>query len=70
MAHPAQEALLIPTPGPISANLVHECTESIPAATRPLEFGHCASRRDAAKIARHFSAGIVQQYEDESRRDG
>jgi len=28
-----------------------------------------ASRRDAMKIARHFSAGITQQHKDESRRD-
>ena len=28
-----------------------------------------ASRRDAMKIARHFSAGIVQQHKDKSRRD-
>jgi hypothetical protein len=36
---------------------------------RQLEFDHFASRRDAGKIARHFSAGIMQQYKDESRRD-
>ena len=34
-----------------------------------LEFGRFASRRDAAKIARHFSAGIMQQCKDESLRD-
>ena len=34
-----------------------------------LEFGQLASRRDAVKIARHFSAVILQGREDESRRD-
>jgi len=33
------------------------------------EFGYFASRRDAGKIARHFSAGIMQRHKDESHRD-
>ena len=33
------------------------------------EFDRSASRRDAGKIARHFSAGIMQRRKDESRRD-
>jgi hypothetical protein len=36
---------------------------------RRLEFGHFASQRDAGKIARHFSAGIMHKVKDESRRD-
>jgi hypothetical protein len=39
------------------------------AYSRGLEFGHFASRRDEVKIARHFSAGIMHQVKDESRRD-
>ena len=35
---------------------------------RRLEFGHFASQRDAGKIARHFSAGIMHKVKDESRR--
>ena len=33
------------------------------------ELGDCASHRDEVKIARHFSAGIMHQVKDESRRD-
>ena len=31
---------------------------------------HLASHRDAEKIARHFSAGIMREKLEESRRDG
>jgi hypothetical protein len=34
----------------------------VPPASGALEYGHFASRRDAEKVARHFSAGIMQQY--------